>query len=293
MLSLLIAQVTEFLAQNQGLKVIENNMTASCEKCHTYYRLPVDKFNAGGRNVRCKVCGHRWFQEAENASNAAPVVHEESQPEQVMPPVPSSVLPVAKTVDAVNDFSSVLASVEKTSQENLPPLATDTQAGARITPDQTYLDSKPGGMNPLSFGLCTFFLMLFIILIPAFLAREVLVQSFPALNSFYKALGFHNEVPGEGLKITGLTGEARTIAGVPTLLVSAHLTNIDNQVHDAPKLVARIRKEDQTILKSWLFKMKRDKLPAGEDVPLSLSFRDFPKDSIKDGYRIELTVADE
>lgn len=271
-------------------------LIASCSRCQTHYKLPLNHFHDGGRMVRCHQCGLEWFQSITSAKewpdNLAEIPEEQGQEQQQdVSPLPDAILP-QKEAESAHAFMQVLSKTQNTPVESLPPLTMMAQDGdAGLTPDGNFMDAKPGGLNPIPFGVCIFFLMLFVTLIPTFLLRSVIVPHYPSFGMFYNMLGFHIKAPGEGLKLSGLNAEMRTIASVPTLLISGNLSNITAEKIDLPLLsthVIALDDKESTPLKTWKFKLERKSLGAGEDIPLSLSFTDLPKD-VK---RIQVTVAE-
>jgi predicted Zn finger-like uncharacterized protein len=70
-------------------------MILTCESCHTRYLVPDRAVGAEGRQVRCKSCGHEWFQEpAESADFTLSEIEVEPIPESVRPMPEGSSVPV-------------------------------------------------------------------------------------------------------------------------------------------------------------------------------------------------------
>jgi predicted Zn finger-like uncharacterized protein len=271
-------------------------LVASCDRCQTQYKLPLREFDDGGRQVRCRKCGLVWFQSINSAKELPDTISGSDSAEASPPdtaPVPTSILPQKSNQNKESsEFHQILAeSVSSRKQaaiQELPPLTMMSQDGGGLTPDGAYVDAKPAGLNPFQFGLCIFFLMLFISLIPAFLARQAIVHAFPSSGSFFALLGFDIKAPGEGLKISQMNAEIRTVASVPTLLISGRLSNVSSEAVELPIFTVKLKNTDNQIAKDWKFRLDRPNLGAAEDMPLSLSFTDMPKD----GKSIELTVAE-
>lgn len=241
------------------LRFYRKQMQITCTKCQSVYKISPAVLLAGGKTVRCTSCGYTWFEQQRNedGSLAAP-----APPVTPHDPVPEGILP-AQDDDAAAAVTPE-PSPKKLPQEFTPPV----------------LDHQPGGMSANMFGLCVFLVLCFATVIGLVVFQQKILRHAPATALLYQTAGLDVPVPGAGLSFSGLVArvEEKENDGKPArdMTLAMRVTNIGDAPLPYPGLRISVADDARKKLKDWVFPPSDGVLPAGESVPVSLTFRDVP-----------------
>jgi predicted Zn finger-like uncharacterized protein len=269
-------------------------MIVTCEQCHTQFRLDPALIGVLGRKVKCAQCKHVWTQLPEKREqSAADDAFGSALPYEapaVIAPPPDEPQPPATIADPMlESFDDIL----KQTAAAIAPAPKIPESVIPAPPGSTPAQKGPVyrvmGMEAGQFGMLTFLLCCFATLIPLLLARGPLTHAWPPLSLLYKSVGIRTAVPGEGLKLSGLSAENRVEKAGRVLAVEGQLSNMTEQVIPYPALRLTLTSAYGAVLKTWTLDNKDAKpLAPGEAAPVKLELKDVPEG----GTDVELKVVD-
>ncbi len=283
-------------------------MILTCPKCQAQYKLDAAVLGVAGRDVRCVSCSHTWFQIPETAVPVAPAPPQESPAQMDM----SSAQSITDALQSILEkdgaaFDEVLSTVvnkdknRKPPDENKPaaeekpdvpsvaPAAPPTGKKPETLPQETVpsiITHNPAGMGANAFGGMIFLFLCFLTLTVMFAAKKPILDRWPQTALFYRALGFHVPVAGEGLKFSGLSVERRIDDSGRTLVISAQMANTTSHAIAYPPLRVILKAKDGTVVKSWDLKTGVTQISGGDIVPVMMQLDDVPEN----GSTVELRV---
>lgn len=213
-------------------------MIITCPECETRYTVKAEAFKAPGRKVRCKECGHEWFQPPppeEDAAEAAPPPAPEPEPDDDADEPAIADEPGGAAADDADD-----AEFEEEAAEEAPkPRASDRTVRfdaddidpPPIPPFQP--QEKRRGRGAIAGWIL---LVLFVIVFfgSALAFRGDVARIWPATAALYRAVGLPIESP---LKFRQVENEVQTENGLTVLALKGEIVN----EHDRTLAVPRVR----------------------------------------------------
>lgn len=259
-------------------------MILTCPQCQAQYNLETSKLGASGRVVRCVSCSHTWFQAPVEdppppPPPEPPEQHVAPEPEPPAAPEPQPEPPAAPVDKDAEIFEAILSGVGTKGETPPPPRQ-------EISPE--VITYNPLGVGANAFGALTFFLCLSVTLLLLFAVQGPVVRHWPQMTLLYKTLGFHPQVPGDGLRISEVLAERRMEGGDKVLAVSGKMTNMSEHSISFPPLHVTLKDEQMKVIKEWNLKAAASKLASGENTPLKLQLSDAPAE----GTMVEVRVSD-
>jgi predicted Zn finger-like uncharacterized protein len=228
-------------------------MILTCPQCQSQYNLDPGKLGAGGKTVRCVGCHHTWFQAPE--------------PEPVAPAAP---------VETLVQEGAIL------SDEQLPPV--------EPLPELPPIMHNPFGLSASPFGWLTLCLCVFATLVVVFLLQKPVVRHWPQMSLFYKTLGFHVAVPGDGLRISEIVAEQRIDQQDATLMIEGKITNMSEHEIAYPPLYVTLKDGQGVMIKGWKLDAGVIRIASGETAPIMLQLAGAPPEA---GKTVEVRVRGE
>lgn len=223
-------------------------MILTCPECATRYEIDSAKFPAAGRKVRCKKCGHVWFQPGEGG---------EAAPEPVVPPVPAPEPAVEEPVISAPAFEA------QPEPEAEPDPAVRSYRGT-ITADDA-VAPKPAAKaakRPRTSGGWprTIALVLgWVALIGAILIigwatmtyRQQIAKTWPKSASLFARVGM--TVNTRGLNFIDVQHKSQMEDGQPVLVITGKLLNGGAQQVAVPHLSVTLSDADKHPIYRWSF----------------------------------------
>ena len=252
-------------------------MFLTCPDCQTQYKLDAKNLRAGGRTVRCTNCQHIWFQTPE---------HRDTPPPEPPPPPPEPevfeiemvMAPVREEADLLEQLSKQEApsfgDAMREAESNIPDVIKPIQGGFEVSPT-AYRTIRLGATQ---LGFFSFLLLTFMSVIVLLSIRTPLVQHYPVMGSLYSAIGLTVHAPGEGLRISEMSGKVEVIKSERTMRIEAKLTNLTEGEIDYPALQVTLKGPYGVAVKDWNYEAKGTKIAAGDVVPLKFDYDDVPDD---------------
>jgi len=122
---------------------------------------------------------------------------------------------------------------------------------------------RPRSNAPL-IATFTFVGVLFMMLVGAVVAREQIVQAWPASARLYAVAGLSTDAPGTGLVLQSIRSEQRFEGAVPVLRVTGQVANISQQAREIPEIRAVSLDAQRRPIQSWKFTATPTRLLPGE-----------------------------
>ena len=234
-------------------------MILTCPQCQSQYNIDAGKIGAEGKTVRCANCQHKWFQAAE----VLPSLTQESE-----------------------NYNKILSDME--AQPAVAEPAPDlSQPSAMSEAPAPVITHDPFGLNARAFGAMIFCLCLFTTLTFLFLAQKPLVRHWPQMSLFYKTLGFHIAVPGEGLRLSEIVAEQRIDKQDVMLMIEGKITNMGELEMAYPPLYVTLKNKQGEMIKDWKIDPGVVSLASGESVPVMLQLTGAPPDGKTVDVRVQ------
>jgi predicted Zn finger-like uncharacterized protein len=227
-------------------------MILSCPSCETRYRANPSAIGINGRRVKCAACGHIW-----TARNEEEPVLEAIDPIPPKPePAPEAEIEPAAPKAPHRAFRE---RAEQRRQQQIRKAA----AGAW------------GGVGVAVAGA----------LLVGVLFRADIVSVWPQASSAYAAVGL--EANAYGVAIDTLEIERGEEHGIPTVVLTGEIRNIDRQARPAPPLQARLLSETGTPVLEWTVVIDGEPMAPGERRTFSSVVADPPAAAAE----VEVTLA--
>jgi predicted Zn finger-like uncharacterized protein len=224
-------------------------MILTCPECATRYDIDSAKFPAAGRKVRCKKCGHVWFQAGEAS---------EAVPESVAAPTPiPAPAPVAEDTEAPPP--ATVAAPEPEAEPDASTRAyrgkiTDAEAIApKPVAKKAQPKSKGGWPRTMALVLGWVALMGAILIIgwATMTYREQIAKTWPKSASLFARVGM--AVNTRGLNFTDVQHKDQIEDGQPVLVITGKLVNGSAQPVAVPHLSVTLSDDDKHPLYRWNF----------------------------------------
>lgn len=122
---------------------------------------------------------------------------------------------------------------------------------------------KPRSNAPL-IALATFAAVICVMLVGAVVAREQIVQAWPASARLYAVAGLAVEPPGAGLILQNIRSEQRFEEATPVLRVTGQVANVSQTVREVPEIRAVSLDAQRRPIQSWKFTATPTRLLPGE-----------------------------
>ncbi len=227
-------------------------MILTCPECATRYEIDSAKFPAAGRKVRCKKCGHVWFQAGEGDAVApeapAPVV---AAPDPVAEPAPAYTAP-----EPEDDAPPARAYRGKvTSDEAIAPVA------------RKPVRAKSGGWaRTLThvFGWVALIGAILIIGWATMQYRKQIATSWPTSASLFARVGL--AVNTRGLDFTDVEHKSQIEDGQPVLVISGKLVNGATHPVPVPRLRVTLSDDAKHTIYNWSFAAAAQVAAPGQSV---------------------------
>ncbi len=264
-------------------------MQIVCPNCSTKYDLPDSALGAGGRKVRCKTCGHVWFQQAVPTAKPEPEAKAKPKPKPPPPPPPPPD-PVVEEAEAeaedaeadfLQDFAATLDAADATT--GVPHDDGDDLGLDPPDPDAfpaAFQSGAPDGVpqggrraSPLTTLLgASFVLVIATIGVGAVMARDQLVQAWPPIISLYELAGLPvqlNATPagvwlGAGLRFVNIDAVPTVEDGFDVLTLTGEVLNTSQVARTVPPLVVTLTDQDGGLVQQQDFRAEPDRLAPTE-----------------------------
>jgi predicted Zn finger-like uncharacterized protein len=214
-------------------------MILTCPECATRYEIDSAKFPAAGRKVRCKKCGHVWFQPGEGG--------------EVEQPVPEPVAPVY----AEEPAPPVYAPEPQADDEELPARA----YRGTVSADESFapavkkvVRAKSGGWArtlALVFGWIALIGAILIIGWAAKTYRQQIATTWPKSASLFARMGMG--VNTRGLDFTDVEHKSQMEDGQPVLVITGKLVNGGARAVTVPPLRVTLTDDAKHAIYNWSF----------------------------------------
>lgn len=230
-------------------------MILTCEDCHTRYLLPTHLLGNDGRQVRCTICSHEWFQ-----------IPEDDDGIDIELPEPADESPsFAETLSQVEFVDSV--------NEEIPD---DRMLASDLIPAEKKKRSfrlQPGLQPGMGKGLVAAGLLGVVICALLIILREPVMGVWPNSMALYQAIGLQDPVPGEGLVFEDLKATTSYNAqGVEILRLTGTIRNLRNYPVRVPGLRFALRRADNSEVETWLYPSPNADMPPHGAIPLNATY---------------------
>lgn len=222
-------------------------MIITCEQCNARYLLASLLLGTAGRTVRCGVCGHTWFQEAENEILTRETTDEVTFADMVrdtMDPIPEGVRPIPEGsgIPALHQARKIHVSKKDV-------------AGAVA-------------------ALFVFILLSGLLVV----LREPVSRVWPPAALAYEMAGMPIPLPGEGL----VFDQVKAVAvpdqnGSYTLTVTGNIINLRPGQAALPKIQASLLQKDQAETQSWPVEADSAVIGGEATMPFTATYHDLPE----------------
>lgn len=204
-------------------------MQITCPACSTKYEISTQALGEVGRSVRCKRCGHKWFQTPDSDDPAAALPAEPDPAEALADPTPR-----ARQAAWADNFEA------RQSVDFSQPDETEAPDAFGADPDAEDWPPEPpprrrGGW--LGWGLLTGCVAC---LVAAFLLlRSEFVSAWPPALRLYDAVGVPVELPGAGLEIRNVEAASSVESGERVLVLEGQIHNVSQEPRTVPEILAQ------------------------------------------------------
>ncbi|WP_420434070.1 MJ0042-type zinc finger domain-containing protein [Hyphobacterium sp.] len=229
-------------------------MILSCPSCDTRYRANPSAIGINGRRVKCAACGHIWTARNEDE----PVL-------EAIDPIPAAPEPEPEPVQEIEPAApkAVHRAFRERAEQRRQLQIKKAAAGAW------------GGVGVAVAGA----------LLVGVLFRADIVSVWPQASSAYAAVGL--EANAYGMAIDTLEIERGEEHGIPTVVLTGEIRNIDRQARPAPPLQARLLSETGAAVLEWTVIVEGEALAPGE----RRAFTSVVADPPATAREVEITLA--
>ena len=231
-------------------------MILTCPECATRYDIDAAKFPAAGRKVRCKKCGHVWFQPGEQAEE--------------VPQAPEPVAPVPAEEPAP---PAPAYAPEPQPQDEEPPARAyrgTVSADESFTPApaaRKAVRAKSGGWArtlALVFGWIALIGAILIIGWAAKTYRQQIATTWPKSASLFSRIGMG--VNTSGLDFTDVEHKSQMEDGQPVLVITGKLVNGAAHPVTVPPLRVTLTDDAKHPIYDWSFSAAASVAQPGQSV---------------------------
>ena len=223
-------------------------MILSCPSCDTRYRANAAAIGVNGRRVKCAACGHIWTARNEDEPVLEPI-----------DPIPPKPEPEPEPQPPKAPHRAFRERAEQKRQDQLKKAAAGAWGGLAVA---------VAGMLAVSF-----------------LFRADIVGAWPQASSAYAAVGI--EANAYGMTIDSLEVSRGEEHGIPTVVLSGEVRNIDRQARAVPQLQGRLLDAHGAIVLEWTVPMDGDDMAPGE----RRAFNSIVTDPPENAAEAEITLA--
>jgi predicted Zn finger-like uncharacterized protein len=223
-------------------------MILSCPNCDTRYRANAGAIGVNGRRVKCAACAHIWTARNEEE----PVL-------EAIDPIPDNPPPEPEPATPKAPHQAFRERAEQKKQHQLKTAAAGAWGGLAVAIAGVFAAS--------------------------FLFRADIVSVWPRASSAYAAVGI--DANAYGVAINDLSVERGEEHGIPTVILSGEVRNIDRQARHVPQLQARLIGEDGASVLEWTVVLDGDPMAPGERRSFTTVATDPPESAIE----AEVTLA--
>jgi len=214
-------------------------MQVTCPSCSTKYELTTQALGEVGRSVRCKRCGHKWFQtpETDDPLEAAPKALDalgDTSPS----PADSRSNSWVENFEARRSSEFLEHENDDLNAHDFPE--SDWDAGPPVAEKR-----KGGWIGWVALAGCVVGLLAGTVLF-----RNALTAAWPPAIQIYDAVGLSVELPGTGLEIRNVKAAASMESGERVLILEGQIHNISDQERAVPEISAHALK-GETKTDTW------------------------------------------
>jgi predicted Zn finger-like uncharacterized protein len=237
-------------------------MIITCEKCSARYLLTSLLLGDEGRNVRCGVCGHTWFQDpADEPHDGDEALQDESGDIHD---------------DGGDEPTSFQAILDHEALEPIPQ-------GVRPIPESVSLPALHAGEPAVRRGTVNGVMAavaVFILISGALVAmRGTVVHAWQPSALLFDRMGFPVPVPGEGLVFDKVTATIKADGkDEPSLIVRGDIINLRGIESPLPVIEASLRKAGGEQGRSLMAGMNKKTIGAEKTIPFAVTFDKIPED---------------
>ena len=220
-------------------------MILGCENCLTRYLVTSSAIGPAGRTVRCKNCGHEWFQEPEELPPA-----QASDEPDYMPPLPEE--PIPEAVKPIPEGS------------NLPALT-----------EYEPVSEPKGGV---ALALFAVLLLSAGSVAGVYFKRDLIVEVWPPAAGLYFMAGLDVPVRGEGLAIDRVQAVVeQDESGMALLVVQGYVINPKDDMQAVPPLEIVLRSGDGKTFDSWKIDPPQGTINANSELAFRATYPQLPE----------------
>lgn len=219
-------------------------MIVKCSECAARYLIDPAALGAEGRVVRCGKCAHSWVQIPNEVTETAEPTSAEEPVFAVPPPPRPGEQPQG-------------GGGQRRRGSNVPALRRHR---------------RPSRLRARAAWLALF-VVVGAIVGGATHYRPQVLETWPAAERLYEAVGFPSEPPGFGLSLVNVKFDQKTAEGTAVLMVEGEIRNVSEKERDVPGLRATLFGKNQRELQNWTFIAPVPKLLPGENVQFRTSVK--------------------
>jgi len=238
-----------------------DSVLLTCPDCRAGYHLPPGAIGPRGRMVRCRDCGHVWYEMPSAAAGPEP------QPEEddgIAEPVAAgrALVPASSTALAAEPSPGRLLHAVIVDAETAERL----RRSPRLRPAYLPPASPPKRRRPLARGRvgAAALAAALLLVAGAVTLRAPLVAAMPSLGGLFATAGL--EVNLAGLEFRAVSAERRVERGSRILEVEAEIANVAGTAMKVPAVRLVVRGDGSREVYSWLVEPARSSLAPGEAI---------------------------
>ena len=256
-------------------------MILNCPSCGARFVVESASFAAGGRQVRCGVCSHAWYQAADpdQVEELDQVEDEEMLEDEPFEAEAAPEVEAAGEDDPAEDQGQATAAVapEAGGEERLARLEAFDEERRHSTGDPAALDEGRKGMSVFTIAWVALLIFVAALAGIAWFGKEAVVAQFPEASKLYSKLGIETMAPsrvGDGLELQDVNSFKRDVGGTRTLVIEGSVVNISDREQELPALRAVITDAEGGQITEWTFRAQGDSLPPGGRAAFETSTED-------------------
>ena len=235
-------------------------MILTCPECATRYEIDSAKFPAAGRKVRCKKCGHVWFQAGESGAVDQPPAPSEPPPAPAIVEEPPRPAPPIFATEPGND-----------PEDDAPPARAyrgTVTASESFAPEPVAAKkAKAANRNSLRLaalvvGWIALIGAVLMIALAATSYRQQVAHAWPKSSSLFAHIGM--PVNTRGLDFADVRHMSQSEDGQPVLVITGKLVNVSARAVDVPTLHVTLSDAGKNAIYDWSFSAAAHVLAPGQ-----------------------------
>lgn len=249
-------------------------MILTCPECATRFLIKDEALGANGRTVRCSQCAATWFASPDPEILS---LNENMRDTEIeMEPVAPSSVQASVQIPEPNPAENSVSTLDEDVGYNATPNTTAPHIQMRNQKDEKKWRRRVLGVSMIWIVTLA---LLGLFAAAAYLFRADIVSRFPVTKPLYNAFGIQANANGlEILDIETFRGENE---GVPVLLVSGTVKNLDIRTRPVGLIEFTFRNQNDEALAAWVVEPIQSMLDTGAVLKFSTQYPNPPIDAIK------------